>query len=40
MPPKTFVNIPIELSNKQMKDYEKVQEGVIEQLEGEDTEGD
>lgn len=32
LPPKTFVNIPIELSDKQMKDYEKVEKGVVEQL--------
>jgi len=40
LPPKTFVNIPIELTNKQMKDYGKVEEGVVEQLEGEDNSGE
>jgi SWI/SNF-related matrix-associated actin-dependent regulator 1 of chromatin subfamily A len=40
LPPKTFVNIPIELTNKQMKDYEVVEEGVVDQLTGDDNSGE
>ena len=34
LPPKTYITIPIELSEKQRKDYRKLEEGVIEQLQG------
>jgi SWI/SNF-related matrix-associated actin-dependent regulator 1 of chromatin subfamily A len=34
LPPKTYITIPIELSDKQRKDYKKLEEGVIEQLQG------
>ena len=40
LPPKTFVDIPIELSSKQMNEYTKVEEGVVEQLNGEDNSGE
>ncbi len=40
LPPKTFVEIPIELSSKQISEYTKVEEGVVEQLNGEDNSGE
>lgn len=40
LPPKTYINIPIELTDKQMRDYRKLEEGVIEKLAGEDGSGE
>lgn len=37
LPPKTYINIPIQLTNKQQRDYRKLEEGIVDQLTGENN---